>query len=1369
MNTELQQRREEVENTPIKRYLFPIQQEIKLDRSGLLILPTNTYFQPNAVDINQAVSMTGGIVIAEGGMGKTTWLQQLSRTLPDKSSLLIRLSEYIGDPNGLRSDIDSFSNKASSKTIIFDGLDEAPSLAGFIQRYLRQTTLRIWITSRYIAEINSVSSERSDLAIFRLAPLSEEDIRTRANQSGIDPDAFVVAARKQSILPLCAKPIGLNLALSEYDNNGLVGVTQGDLWNRGIKRLCDETSSCASKTKEKSKFSVEDIFSCSAWIAMCQLLTGSQQIWLGLESAAPDSSCLPSNLATPQFSLDLIHSALGRGIFHPLGDERISFSHAVYRDFLAAYGFHAFLPVKSWASLLLNPQRDGILPQYVAVAAWLSTRNAAFLATVVSIQPEILLMSADSLQTAGPTTICSAFLDRAENLSYQQRNDASILENLFRLHDAGTIEILKSHLTNPETSPTKKELATTIAEACGYDDLADVFCDHALNAGLPLRERIDAAYAVCKLANGNAKSRMIGLLGLKSEEDPQDDLKGLCLRACWPRHMQYTDILPHLTKPKESNYTGPYSVFLGWELPKHLNNTLTVEYAPAFLEWSCKYIAEHDPFESFGKLARTIFTICWKKWGTIPSVSRLLAQGFLKASAEYQSPFLREKSNNDGLQPLTWEAFNQEKDKRIHILKIILAQSNREDRLISRHLWSNDFPLFTHNDLERLFDEAFATTDNNTATNLCRCIRPILRSEDATAYKGHIDQLNQLYPNHIDNADKIHADMMNEERKNQEIDRQLKRERVDHIARSKQTQNRIDKKIKAVLNSLNPRPDFFPGLSDWLNSSNGSARIELIDLQKTEGWEKLSRDGREVLTDLAHKYLLENISDPTPSGKCRYTEANAMTLLRLRRPNVFADLPESAWEKAGPELIKAALGDINDLLQPLLDTMSRCFPRIATQSLIYAIRQEMETGHVSSIKHWNKRLNDEQARAILDLAMDPASTRNRTFTLMNELVENGRDKIVRENLRKVFERGWGEPPSHDYDRLRRLAFALEPSRYISDLCKIIDSNPEWGREWMESTLDDYGKGFWFGLQSCDAEEIGTIYKWLHIQYPESTRPHHTAGYSPGPLDRIHELKSQIILFLAAGVVPGSAKVLGILCQFFPNDGWLKDCLLEAKTKELARSAPMLSIAEIKEICRTRELRSCVCNSATDLMDIVQEALNDYQTYLQGDTPAVRDLWDTGSEIQPRDEEYLSDHLKRYLDLRLTTGVITNREVQIRRKHIDGGESGRRIDLWIQAIGSDKGIITLCIEVKCNWNSSAKTALKEQLIEKYMSGGTASAGILLLAWFACDKWSASDQRKRKSTSVWPNVESATQDLIVQVSQEKISGIVCNTMVLICSLT
>ena len=179
-------------------------------------------------------------------------------------------------------------------------------------------------------------------------------------------------------------------------------------------------------------------------------------------------------------------------------------------------------------------------------------------------------------------------------------------------------------------------------------------------------------------------------------------------------------------------------------------------------------------------------------------------------------------------------------------------------------------------------------------------------------------------------------------------------------------------------------------------------------------------------------------------------------------------------------------------------------------------------------------------------------------------------------------------------------------------------------------------------------------------------------------------------------------------------------------------------------------------------------LDEYQVFLQGDIPAIGDLWSSNAPIRPKDEESLSDHLERFLKLTLTSKIIINREVQIRRKLYKKGKSGSRTDIWIQATDENAQVSTLCIEVKCNWNASAKSALKDQLIKKYMSGGTAGAGILLLGWYACPDWDNDDNRQANSTKTWSDIDAARTDLERQADQECKAGHWVSAKVIDCSL-
>lgn len=251
------------------------------------------------------------------------------------------------------------------------------------------------------------------------------------------------------------------------------------------------------------------------------------------------------------------------------------------------------------------------------------------------------------------------------------------------------------------------------------------------------------------------------------------------------------------------------------------------------------------------------------------------------------------------------------------------------------------------------------------------------------------------------------------------------------------------------------------------------------------------------------------------------------------------------------------------------------------------------------------------------------------------------------------------------------------------------------------------------------------------------------------LEEFAELSGAILL--AEGGM-GKSTLMRQLKNQFPEDTWLNNCIIEAQTAEQAKNITILSIEDIKKLYDNKRASCRLINSAQDLHALVFEKLDDYQVFLQGDIPAIGDLWNSIAPIRPKDEEYLSDHLARFLRLTLTSEIIINREVQIKRKLYKKGKSGSRTDIWIQATDENAQVSTLCIEVKCNWNASAKTALKDQLIKKYMSGGTAGAGILLLGWYACPDWDNDDSRQANSTKTWSDIDAARTDIEGQADQK-----------------
>ena len=99
-------------------------------------------------------------------------------------------------------------------------------------------------------------------------------------------------------------------------------------------------------------------------------------------------------------------------------------------------------------------------------------------------------------------------------------------------------------------------------------------------------------------------------------------------------------------------------------------------------------------------------------------------------------------------------------------------------------------------------------------------------------------------------------------------------------------------------------------------------------------------------------------------------------------------------------------------------------------------------------------------------------------------------------------------------------------------------------------------------------------------------------------------------------------------------------------------------------------------------------------------------------------------------------IAINREVRLNEGRL--GEKGSRTDIWIDAFSpNDSSHLMLCIEVKGSWNDTAKKALKQQLIDKYMRDEGANAGILLVGWFQSKAFPVK--------KAWSSMNSAKKDL------------------------
>jgi len=88
--------------------------------------------------------------------------------------------------------------------------------------------------------------------------------------------------------------------------------------------------------------------------------------------------------------------------------------------------------------------------------------------------------------------------------------------------------------------------------------------------------------------------------------------------------------------------------------------------------------------------------------------------------------------------------------------------------------------------------------------------------------------------------------------------------------------------------------------------------------------------------------------------------------------------------------------------------------------------------------------------------------------------------------------------------------------------------------------------------------------------------------------------------------------------------------------------------------------------------------------------------------------------------------------------------GERTDIVIEATSGANGgepIVRLIIEVKGCWNKEVKSAMSDQLADRYLAAAPNTCGLYLVGWFLCDDWDCADSRR-----------SATPNLTVDEARE-----------------
>jgi hypothetical protein len=189
------------------------------------------------------------------------------------------------------------------------------------------------------------------------------------------------------------------------------------------------------------------------------------------------------------------------------------------------------------------------------------------------------------------------------------------------------------------------------------------------------------------------------------------------------------------------------------------------------------------------------------------------------------------------------------------------------------------------------------------------------------------------------------------------------------------------------------------------------------------------------------------------------------------------------------------------------------------------------------------------------------------------------------------------------------------------------------------------------------------------------------------------------------------------------------------------------------------------DTADDLLDAVLASLERLQYRLgSAESAELHALWNEPGRkgvATPKDENVLSDVVHDWLkrDLGPNGGVVLNREVKATLLS--------RLDIKIEALPTRASAepLTLVVEVKGHWHREVTTALRDQLVKRYLLPNRWTHGIYLVGWFQSEGC-----RRTTVKTAWPPDSLVTARQLVErwAQAESASGLVIRSFLLDCRL-
>ena len=1272
--------------------------------------------------------------------------------------------------------VEAWRDGAGGLLLYLDSLDEcvarAPNVASYLPNVIgklpldrlrlrivcRPTEWPVSLEQSFAGLFGSDETGRAEPRAFSMAPLRRVDVGLAASDRGIDAAAFLEAVESAGVTAFAVNPLTLDFLIRAFEKGGALPASRWEIFEDGCRGLCTELGPSRRVAAARTDRTPARLLAVAGRIAFVTRLTNRSGIRTERDpspatGAEIDMDRLIGGVERAddgEFELGMssVREAVDSSLFAWRRTGAVRWAHPAYEDFLAAWYIHRrqFKPTQV-VSLLRDPgaDRHRVAPQLSTTAAWIASRSDDLFAYLCLHDPETLLLGdVVALEPGKRHALIGRILAAVESGKWSL-SELPGPWGCRSLDHADLSEQLAPYIRDPSRGPLARWFAISIAAGCRPHGIAERLTEIALDPSEQSELRTYAAGAVIEIGDAGQMARLRPLAEGTAGDDPNDELKGVGLRATWPGTMPAQELFRLLTWPKDSTWMGTYWSFL----QRHIGDELDPGDVPIGLEW----LSGRDPHRSvsdpFYAIRVSILRRALLHTGDPDVLVALttLAVSRLESNAHPLGELI------GGQNEVTVESLGLTEGAR---LRLVAGMVRRLDPGIVYRIVVLQPRLLDPTDADWLVRQIAVAEDDDVKDRFCQLAALACRwyrdvqlfdrvheaaQEDATLARA-LDPVMRPIDLNAEEATNVRA----RDRSVIEADQQTRAEGDDEpLARRPELLKLLERVEGGDWRAWGLLPAALEG--------GGNRPPTLMTVHKFPGWIASETEVRDRILAAAERYVISYTPNEIgyTGGHMSVTYADiaglqALYLLEAESPDRIHGLTAEQWSKWAEMIIDRA---------PCFpdEEALNAYPRLAAlayHSVPEAIRAVFMRGIRRNSANWLSQLptaawtacwDEPTARAFIKVARDTSLSDLAFGAILQAMLAEERPPepghVLKTGARRFVE-----------SFIRRATHAEGSSRAVTAVQALsrYDIAPSWPCIWNVCKRDvilgrslivtlSHGQ-MWFRpfIQRLSHRQLEQLAIWVHNQAGGASGERLESDEPPGSRDALIYLMSSIVQTLEESATESACLAIVRIGRHCPGADWIKAASRRARDK-FRRNAWLPHDADtILDLAKSPQKRVVRC--ARDLMEILLESLDGLQQRL--DRSMAQFLWDSvHGRMRPKDEsaisDFLEDHIRR--DLR-ESGIVSGREVQISRG--GRGHPGRRTDLLVHAVpcprpGQDAaGAVSVIIEVKGCWHADVERAMETQLRDRYLTRSGFSHGIYLVCWYPRFQWDAADTRRSSGT-------------------------------------